>query len=230
MSLYRLFEILYNAGFRTVSGKDEHGRSPIHSSQPFWDTTLVDWFYKKGVPFAEVEEFSTFKGIPNTNPNVHWLILRISNSLYSDIESWLHGPREDQCNTFDHDSIEALGVILSGEFAHCVDECKCSCSSAGCDPVAILLKKFPQRPGYNYYPGYHMALLLKSAQYFLVTLEGTPDWNKAGPISRSFVRFSLCEILGLQHVCCNAYIGYAATDFTPRFSEEDFDDLRSKAI
>ena len=218
-------EILFNAGFRTILGKTKHGRSPLSLPWSFRDITLLDWFHKKAVPFAEIEEFSTSNGILNINPNVHWLTLRFSKCIYSAITTWLHRPYEEQCNTLDGNLMEALRIILSGEFAHCVDECKCSCSLAGCDPVAILMKNFSSSLEGDYYGWDRLALLLKSAQCVLATLASAPDWNKAGPISRSFVRFSLYEMLGLQHVCCNVSPMWNLTDFRPRFSEADIDEI-----
>ena len=131
-------EIIFNAGFRTILGKNKHRRSPLSLHRSFQDITLFNWYHKKEVPFAEIEEFSTSKGIPNTNPNVHWLILRVSKSICCAVKSWLCRPYEEQYNTFDDDLMKALRIILCGEFAHCVDKCKCSCSLAGCDPVSVI--------------------------------------------------------------------------------------------
>ena len=206
-------EILFNAGFSTILGKNEHGRSPLHSPRDFQDMKLVGWFYKKRVPFAKVEDSYISEGIPNINPNVHWLVIRVSYRIFIAIRSWL-----DDHEEVDDDFVETLRIILSGEFAHCVDECKCPCSLAGCDPVAIFLKQLTERLAYDRNSWKRLALFLKYAQCVLVTLEAALDWNKAGPISHSFVRFTLYEILGMRHVCCHIYLG-------PRFSREEVDEI-----
>lgn len=220
-------ETLFNAGFSSITGKDEHGRNPLQSPWHFGDVRSVAWFYKKGCPLAEIEDFTTSANIPNTNPNVHWLLRKAWSEISRAIQPRLYIHYAGGRYGYDDDLNKALRIILEEELAHCVDGCQCPCSLAGCDPVTIILKLMASGVDGRAIT-HHSAEPLKFAQCLLVTLEDAPNWNKAGQISRSFIRFTLYEILGLQHTCCitdHRPFFHRMEDFKPRFSAEEFDEI-----
>ena len=202
-------EILYNAGFTCISGRDKYGRSPLVTFPGRRDPLMINWFYQKGAPLAEVEDsrivqfqgknFTWVCGLPNTYPSIHWLIRAVwSCGNVVGLYPYLHLPDKKINLASDSAFGKTLQIILTGELAGCVDTCGCPCSPFGCNSITILLKNLNsiQHP-------YFLATRLKYMQCIIHVLKDIPGWNKRSLMSKSFVRFTLFEILDLKHVCCN---------------------------
>ena len=95
--------------------------------------------------------------------------------------------------------------MLGAEFADLTDQCACACSFSGCDPFVMFAKSvrwsiYSTRSSTKY-----QAQLIILLQHALGLTVGSMGWEKAGPVSRSAVRFTLFESLGLRHICCQLF-------------------------
>lgn len=131
-------DILFEAGFTHVDGQDERGRTPLMCLSQYAQPELIEWFSRKRVSFTKVEKFFTIDGIVNATPTIHWPALGIARSVVHDILSTYHGKTSILLSG---DLYKALMIILSSEFAFCVDQCNCHCSQGGCNPIVIMLRK-----------------------------------------------------------------------------------------
>ena len=192
-------DILYDTGFHDVNSHNLLGETPL-MSQPWWsldcDLDLVEWFCRKKASFTDIEEL--FSHLME-HPSMHWSVMGIAFRVY-DYYTSIHAGVLQPSLKFCPDIQQALQLILGEQFHHCTDQCKCQCSTEGCNPIVILLKtlvlmfdeRFSER----------LSLILRYAELVLSNQQTRLSCGEVASISLAANRLILFEMLDIKHCCC----------------------------
>lgn len=216
-----LCESLYGRGFIDVNGVDYRGLTPLMCMDFFnfrLEPTLqrVLWLISKGADPGRSPDQRECVGRDRNTTAAHYICSWVGLNLYwqgiyepkklSPIinRTWLFGildRLEDDCQSL-------LGELFSSEF---YDSCLCACSSHGCTPGTMMLKRIKQI--HRSMSGYYMQNILHPMEglWWVIEWEETLLGHRHEAwrwLSREIIRYETFEKLELTHTCCKVDIWY----------------------
>ncbi|KAJ9662518.1 hypothetical protein H2201_006006 [Coniosporium apollinis] len=220
---------LYGAGFCDVDGLDVHGWTPlartrlrdVYSRNEY---KLALWLLEKGANLtAELPDLPGRNdqeklGIwPWTTPAHIWGShlgdALVENQDYHNktvTDSILTGTIN--LPPVSHDEQRLLATILEPRI---FDKCRCACSSSGCSPAAVFMKRYKEQLRYRRLWVWHGCCPESTKEYFLRSLDAlhrslierlatgdTAEQKVSIDISLELIRLETFEKLQLTHTCC----------------------------
>ncbi|KAL8723584.1 MAG: hypothetical protein Q9225_000126 [Loekoesia sp. 1 TL-2023] len=234
---YRMFpaaaDVLYEAGFRYLEGRDDMGETPLtcqHTSAMNTSAMTV-WLYRRGVSFTEWTRRGKNKEYPASSmPSMYWAILELAYSMYTDkAASKFYGTLS--LYKMSEDDFEALNIFLKDEFSECRDLCHCLCCSRGCSPEVIILKTILTRPEHwnrFFRPSVHLLprfLQLADETIFALMGDGRCTRSSLFRLNQAAIRMALFLDLGLRHLCCQLK---DYRKISPPICKEEADEIREE--
>ena len=216
-------DILYEAGFDHLEGRDYWGETPLSSTLT---SAMIVWLYRKGVSFTEWTEVDRFGEyslrIPAMYPAIHGAV----DSMYS--FDYSHGLGQLKCSDSD---IEALNICLQDDFSGLRDMCHCACCSGGCSPEVIVLKTVLRGLELDHRPWPWIPEVLLSFSKLIDAMIAQFYGRLVPSISmrlyQAAIRMALFVDLGLRHICCRMHPSYEKGLYAP-ISQEEADEIREE--
>ncbi|KAL8827478.1 MAG: hypothetical protein Q9170_007002, partial [Blastenia crenularia] len=218
-------DILYEAGFTYLEGRDAMGETPLTCAQ---SSAMIGWLYRKGVSFTErttqLNDYDTSSTV--SVPSMYWPILKLAPRIPK--PQIYRGSRP--LHMLSRDDIEALNIVLQDDFSRHRDSCCCLCCSGGCSPEVIICKTMVtciKADKFFYWPP--MNILRKFIQLIDDTdaeLDGRLALPSLHRLSLAAIRMALFLDLGLRHLCCK--VDSCGGGISPPVSQQEADEIREE--
>ena len=191
-------DILYEAGFTYLEGRDENGKSPLAAPH---ESAMIVWLYRKGVSFTERTSSKCKECSAPCMPSMYLAIRELAESMYI-YKDW-YKPASISLRPLNEDYFEAFNILLQDNFSDCRDLCQCPCSSGGCSPEVIILKAILMLIHKRSTPsGQPLPTFIQLVDETLVGLHEKLASSSFSRLSQAAIRMVLFLDLGIRHLCC----------------------------
>ena len=214
-------DILYEAGFTYLEGRDENGKSPLAAPH---ESAMIVWLYRKGVSFTERTSSKYKECSAPCMPSMYLAIRELAQSMYI-YKDW-YKPASISLLPLNEDDFEALNILLQDSLSDCRDSCQCPCSSGGCSPEVIILKTILKRIHGRRPLGQPLPAFIQLVDDTIVELDGKLASSSFSRLSQAAIRMVLFLDLGIRHLCCK--IWFYRRFFIFPMCQEEADEIRQE--
>lgn len=216
-------EVLYQAGFKYLEGRDSLGNTPLSYANT---SAMTVWLYRRGASFTEWMAPGDYHGRSAPSmPSTYRAILGLACSIYINgtVYSTL-GLRE-----LSEDDFEALNIFLQDDFSELRDLCHCPCCSGGCSPEVIILKTIlmlllKHRNRWSTPSVHLLPRFVQLVDETMVGLYGRLPPSTLIRFGQAAIRMALFLDIGLRHLCCEIIYGVISHPIC----QEEADEIREE--
>lgn len=217
---------LFDEGFCCVDELSHRGLTPLACIDPRSLTQLsvalsyAQWIINRGANLGKIQACSTV-----ATTAAHCLAFNLGTSMTTECmwgpdSNIFREPAKVEASFWgDVDALDSA----STQFLHdlCLDatcdECSCTCSSAGCTPLILLLKaiKYKFSSSYTFASSKHelvQVLLVEWIEKVGQSQSGRSTGVDCLALAEQVLRFATHQRLGLSHSCCDGERGFPSRE------------------
>ena len=216
-------DILYEAGFTNLEGRDQRGETPLTShSRSRHKSAMIVWLYRKGVSFAEWTSSEYHRCSALCMPSMYLAIKGLAESMYTCTNCIVC--KKVFLRPLAEDDFEALNILLQDSLSDLRDFCQCPCSSRGCSPEVIFIKMMHIHES-RLSSARSLPAFIRLVDETIVGLDGKLASSSFSRLSQAAVRMVLFLDLGMRHLCCKFQL-YGGE--TTSICQEEADEIREE--